>query len=207
MFIFFQNISDFCKKNFCFVRFRRSRSSFLFFSFEFTHKLDYKENAERNDKEINDILREKYFTDVKPVEREFSSVAIACPDGNVYEFGFSGCDGIIGKSVAGFAYVFVRNIYNKWMDKHFGCANNLSLDRKLLLVLRAVGGLSVEELSENERELAAKCIECGYLRKCADRLEPKMVVIRKEDFDRFNTLPEKFHAGMQDIKEQVKAIW
>ena len=153
--------------------------------------------------EINDILREKYFTDVKSVEREFSSVAIACPDGEVYEFGFSGCDGIIGKSVGGFAYVFVRNIYNKWMDKHFGCANNLSLDRKLLLVLRAIEGLTVEELSENERELAAKCIECGYLRKCADRLEPKMVIIRKEEFDRFNALPEKFHAGMQDIKEQI----
>ena len=99
--------------------------------------------------------------------------------------------------------MFVRNIYNKWMDKHFGCANNLSLDRKLLLVLRAIEGLTVEELSENERELAAKCIECGYLRKCADRLEPKMVIIRKEEFDRFNALPEKFHAGMQDIKEQI----
>lgn len=153
--------------------------------------------------EINDILREKYFTDVKSVEREFSSVAIACPDGGVYEFDFSGCDGIVGKSVGGFAYVFVRNIYNKWMDKHFGCANNLSLDRKLLMVLRAIGGLSVEELSENERELAAKCIECGYLRKRGDRLEPKMVVIRKEDFDQFNALPEKFHAGMRDIKEQI----
>ena len=77
------------------------------------------------------------------------------------------------------------------------------LDRKLLLVLRAIGGLSVDELDEKERELAAKCIECGYLRKCGDRLEPKMVVIRKEDFERFNALSERFYAGMQDIKEQI----
>lgn len=153
--------------------------------------------------EINEILREKHFADVKPVEREFSSVAIACLDGSAYEFEFSGCDGIIGKSVAGFTSVFVRNIYNRWLDKHFACDNNLSLDRKLLMVLRAIGGLSVDELDENEREVAAKCIECGYLRKCGDRLEPKMVVIAKEDFDRFNALSEKFHAGMQDIKEQI----
>ena len=153
--------------------------------------------------DVNDILQEKYLANVKTVEREFSTVAIACPEEGEYRFAFSGCDGIIGKAVGGFDYVFVRNIYNEWMDAHFSCGNNLSLDQKLLLVLRAIGGLSVKELSEDERELAAKCIECGYLRRCGDLLEPKMVVIGKEDAERFNALPETFHAGMEDIKEQI----
>ena len=68
-------------------------------------------------------------------------------------------------TVGGYKSVFVSNIYGKRIDKHFDCGHNLSHDPKLLMVLRAIGGVTIDELSETEKEIATKALECGYLRK------------------------------------------
>ena len=81
------------------------------------------------------------------------------------EFDFYGSDGIDATSIGGYKSVFASNIYGKRIDKHFHCGHNLSHDPKLLMVLRAIGGIAIDDLSESEKEIAAKALECGYLRK------------------------------------------
>ncbi len=116
-------------------------------------------------KRVQQVLQEKYFSDIAPVQRSFSCAAIAFegdqhPDTDIY-----GNDGISANSVCGYQSVLVSNLYGKRIEKHFSCGHNLTLDQKLLMTLRAIGGLNSDDLTEEELEIAAKAIECGYLRK------------------------------------------
>jgi len=154
---------------------------------------------------VNQILAEKYFADVTPVKRDFSCVAVAYTDGQKPVFDFYGSDGIDAVSVGGYRHVFVSNIYGKHIEKHFHCGHNLSQDQSLLMALRAVGGLSVDELSEAEKEIAAKAIECGYLRKNGNSIEPKMIVIDREQENDFYMLSYEFNDGMGAVTEQIAA--
>lgn len=154
---------------------------------------------------INKVLADKYFPDIVPVNRTFSCVAVAYTDEQYPEFNFYGSDGIDATSVGGYKSVFVSNIYGKRIDKHFHCGHNLSHDPKLLMVLRAIGGIAIDKLSETEKEIAAKALECGYLRKNGNIIEPKIIVIdRKNDMDFYN-LSFDFNNDMGTIIEQIAA--
>lgn len=154
---------------------------------------------------VNQILAEKYFADVTPVKRDFSCVAVAYRDEQKPVFDFYGSDGIDAVSVGGYRHVFVSNIYGKHIEKHFHCGHNLSLDQSLLMALRAVGGLSVDELSETEKEIAAKAIECGYLRKNGNSMEPKMFVIDRKQESEFYMLAYELNDGAGAVTEQIAA--
>jgi RNA polymerase sigma factor (sigma-70 family) len=119
---------------------------------------------------------EKYFSGVVPTTRDFFSFGIAIKPGQDFDIGFYGCDGIDGKDIGGYKEVFVSNIYGRRLQKHFACGHNISHDAQLLLTLKAVGGLPLTSLSENERETAAKAIEAGYLKKEKDVLHPRILV-------------------------------
>ena len=154
---------------------------------------------------INRVLADKYFSDIAPVNRTFSCVAVAYSDEQYPEFDFYGCDGLNATSVGGYKSVFASNIYGKRIDKHFNCGHNLSNDPKLLMVLRAIGGIAIDELSETEKEIAAKALECGYLRKNGNIIEPKIIVIdRKNDMDFYN-LSYDFNNDMGTVIEQIAA--
>lgn len=156
--------------------------------------------------DINDRIKAEWFADVPSAERPFTTVAIAFrldETGAIPPLGFYGCDGIHANEVGGYRSVHVSNIYGDRVDAHFHCGHNLSHDEKLLMVMRAIGGISVDELTEQEKEIAAKCIECGYLRKKGALLEPQILVIDKADESRFFTLANRLHEGMQEIKEQI----
>ena len=154
---------------------------------------------------INKVLAEKYFSDIIPVNRTFSCVAVAYTDEQYPEFDFYGSDGIDATSIGGYKSVFASNIYGKRIDKHFHCGHNLSHDPKLLMVLRAIGGIAIDDLSESEKEIAAKALECGYLRKNGNIIEPKIIVIdRKNDMDFYN-LSFDFNNDMGTVIEQISA--
>ncbi len=154
---------------------------------------------------INKVLAEKYFSDVTPVKRNFSCVAVAYTDEQKPIFDFYGSDGIDATSIGGYKSVFVSNIYGKRIDKHFHCGHNLSHDPKLLMILRAIGGTAIDELSETEKEIAAKALACGYLRKNKSIIEPKIIVIdRKNDMDFYN-LSFDFNNDMGTVIEQIAA--
>lgn len=154
---------------------------------------------------INKVLAEKYFADVTPVERAFSCVAVAYTDEQKLDLGFYGCDGINAAAVGGYRHVWVSNIYGGRIGKHFDCRHNLSQDQKLLMTLRAIGGICVDELSETEKEIAAKALECGYLRKNGNIIEPKIIVIDRKNQGDFYNLSSEFDDGMDDVIEQTAA--
>lgn len=154
---------------------------------------------------INRILAEKYFSDITPVKRDFSCAAVAYTDEQKPDFDFYGCNGINANSVGGYRSVFVSNIYGSRMDAHFYCGHNLSHDPQLLMALKAIGGIPVDTLSETEKEIAAKAIECGYLRKNGTALEPKIIVIDKKNDRDFYNLSFDFNHDMGKMIEQIAA--
>lgn len=152
---------------------------------------------------INKVLAEKYFSDVTPVKRNFSCVAVAYTDEQKPVFDFYGSDGIDATSVGGYKSVFVSNIYGRRIDQHFHCGHNLSHDPKLLMVLKTIGGIAIDELSETEKEIAAKALECGYLRKNGNIMEPKIIVIDKKNDRDFYNLSFDFNNDMGSVIEQI----
>ncbi len=152
---------------------------------------------------INQVLAKTYFSDIIPVKRNFSCAAIAYMDEQNPDFGFYGCNGINAVSVGGYQSVIVSNIDGKYMDAHFYCGHNLAHDPQLLMVLKAIGGISIDELSETEKEIAAKGIECGYLRKNGTAIEPKMIVIDRKDDQDFYNLSSDLIRDMGTLIEQI----
>lgn len=154
---------------------------------------------------VNNTLAEKYFSDVTPVDREFFCAAVAYTDEQEPSFGFYGCDGIEAASVGGYRSVWAANVYGEHIEKHFHCGHNLSTDQQLLMVLKAIGGISVDELSMEEKEIAAKAIANGYLRKNGSRIEPWIVVIDKKDVKEFFNLSYELTDDMDAVTEQIAA--
>lgn len=133
------------------------------------------------EKRVKETIGKHYFSDVEPVKREFTTVATAFRDDMNPNFGFYGCDGIQSNSVWKYRYVHFSNIYGARKEKHFACDHNITNDDKLLLTLKALDGtISIDELSDAEKEVAAKAIECGYINKCGKILLPKIVAYEKK---------------------------
>ncbi len=152
---------------------------------------------------VNQVLAKTYFSDITPLKRNFSCVAVAYTDEQHPAFDFYGCDVINATSVGGYQSVFVSNIYGKRMDEHFNCEHNLYCDPQLLMALKAIGKISVDELSETEKEIAAKAIECGYLCRNGAVIEPKMIVIDRKNEKDFYNLSYDFNDDMGTFIEQI----
>ena len=97
----------------------------------------------------------------------------------------------------------MSNIYGRRIDKHFGCGHNISQDPCILMTVKAIGGLNINELTESEKETAAKAVECGYLRRNGDILEPKIIVIDNSNEKDFYYLSNREHDNMGEIKEKI----
>lgn len=150
-------------------------------------------------RKIVKLVSEKYMEGIKQTEREYSLAAIALEYESQKDLRFYGCDGISAENIAGFRSVHMSNGYNNRLEKHFACGHNISTDGKLLMLLRSVGGMKVSELSENEKETAAKAVECGYIRRSGDILEPAVVVIdRKNQTDFYGLLKSDAAAGLAE---------
>lgn len=156
------------------------------------------------EKRVTESIGKNYFSDVEPVKRKFTTVATAYRDDMKPHFGFYGCDGIQSNAVWKYKYVHFSNIYGARKDKHFACGHNITNDDKLLLLLKALDEtLSIDDLNETEKEVAAKSIECGYIRKCKKLLLPK-VVAYEQKFDKdFHNLAIALNENTEDIVEKI----
>lgn len=152
---------------------------------------------------INKTISDKFFSEVAPTERAFSCIAIAYRKGAEQDSDCYGSDGINAADIAGYKAVFVSNLYGKRLDAHFHCGHNISLDSKLLMALKAVGGFPVDELTETEKEIAAKALECGYLYKEDNRIVPKMVVFDRKNEEDFIKLACGLNRNMQDVVDAI----
>jgi len=129
---------------------------------------------------VEKILKEKHFSDVGKVNRPFSVFGYI-DNGKHYGGGW---DSVHAQNICGFSNVRLDNIYITRIKKHFHCGHNVSIDLQLQLALRAIDGLDINSLSEQEKEHAAKAIECGYLFRDGDRLYTKILVSSLSDQDR-----------------------
>lgn len=130
---------------------------------------------------VHRILREKYFAGEKMPERPFSVYGHE-DDGIFYG---CGCDGIGTSNICGYSSVAFNNIYIKRIKKHFSCGHNISNDPLLQLALKAIEGLDINSLSTDEKEKAAKAVECGYLYREGDVLYTKILIHDMRDNGRF----------------------
>ena len=126
---------------------------------------------------VESVLKERYFKQVKEVERPFSVYGYV-DNGRSYGGGW---DGVDARNICGYAGVQLENIYLTRIRKHFHCGWNVSNDPQLQLAIRAIDGVQVSSLSGTEKEQAAKAIECGYLYREDDMLYTKILVNSVKD--------------------------
>lgn len=152
---------------------------------------------------VDDILEEKFFKDVKLPERKFTTVAVAVENGTPYGGRFYGCDGNETRDFCGYSYVFIRNIYGNRIDRHFYAGQDITNDEKMNITLKAIGGMSVGDLTEKQKEIAAKAIECGFLRKVGDILEPRIITIEFKEWEKYRNLLRGYYDSVEDICNQI----
>jgi RNA polymerase sigma factor (sigma-70 family) len=139
------------------------------------------------------IKKAAAFTSLTAPGYPFSVLGIAMQQGDMPVQEWYGIDGIQAESVGsnrifGYKTVQASNVYGKRLAAHFHCGHSITADPLLMLTIRAIGGLQVSELTEIEKEYAAKALECGYLRKDGALLVPKIVVISEETKQAFYRL-------------------
>lgn len=157
--------------------------------------------------QVERILKETYFADQKPADRPFSVFGFV-NDGRSYGGGW---DSAAAENVCGYAKVMLENISVSHVQAHFHCGLNIARDAQIQLALRAIDGLEIAALTEEEKEHAAKAVECGYLYREGERLYTQILVCEKKDrehlFDISNALSqEHFTVQAQAVAAQI-AQW
>jgi len=150
---------------------------------------------------VEEKVAKKYFSDIEPTKRDFFTFGIATKYGQQLNIGFYGCDGIFSNDICGYKNVFISNIYGRRIQKHFGCGHDISRDPQLILTIKSVNGLSMSELSEDEKETAAKAIESSYIRKENDILYPKILVSESENI--YGSIINDFIGETNDLIEPI----
>lgn len=150
---------------------------------------------------VKSVLEEKYFSGVAKADRPFSVFGYV--DNGKYYGG--GWDGIDGQNVCGFSNVHLDNIYITRIKKHFGCGHNVSKDPQIQLALRAINGLDITSLSEEEKEYAAKTIESGYLYRDGNMLYTKILVCTIADRERLFDISSGLQNGYFDSDAEIVA--
>jgi len=146
-------------------------------------------------------LEKKHFAGVRKTERPFRVFGYV--DNGKYYGG--GWDGVDAQNVCGFSNVHLDNIYITRVKKHFSCGLNVSKDPLIQLALRAIDGLDITLLSEEEKEHAAKAIECGYLYRDGDMLYTKILVNALSDRNRLFDISDALRNGYFDAEAEIVA--
>ncbi len=110
-----------------------------------------------------------------------------------------GCDGISANDIDGYKKVFLSNMYSYGLlAPHFHCEHNIANDGEIRLAVRALNGISVDSLSEAERETAAKAIEHGWVYREDDKLWTKVLT--------FDSGHEKEFYNQVDLSDSLTEV-
>ncbi|MBR2448205.1 MAG: sigma-70 family RNA polymerase sigma factor [Clostridia bacterium] len=153
-------------------------------------------------------IKNNYFKHVEPAKRDFTSVMIAFTEDMNPRFDFYGCDGTYNSSILNYKGVFFSNIYGARKEKLLDCGCNITGNERLLFLTKALeGNISVDKLNATEKEIAAKLIESGYLKKCGELLCPQMVAydrkFEKDFFDLSFALNQKTESIIEEIAKEL----
>ena len=158
-------------------------------------------------RETENIMDDKHFSDIneaiKTTGRKytFGVVARGINEPKI-PYGY-GCDGNNVRNFCGYSFVEFRNIYGSKIDPHFRCGYNLSHDEVIALLLQSIGGIPLDTLSNKQKELAAKGIEVGLLRKNGNVLEPAVLIIEAERSNDLYKLLDDFYALLTPCCEKL----
>lgn len=150
---------------------------------------------------VEKILRENYFADAGGIDRPFSVFGYV-DNGKRYSGGWDGAD---ASNVCGYTKVYLENVYDRHIRQHFDIHVNVAQDPQIQLALYAVDGLAISQLSEPEKEYAAKAVDCGYLYREGGMLYTKILVSRMKDKDRLFDLSMKLNDGCWDREAKIVA--
>ena len=159
------------------------------------------------EEQVTGILESKYFADTDTPDRPFSVYGFE----SLGKYFGCGMDGTAAQEICGYSNVHMTNIYISRIRGHFHCGHNISQDPMLLMTIRAIEGLSVDSLSEDEKEIAAKAIEQGLLVRKGNTLYTKILVHDKKDGSRLFSTTIKLENGYFDeaaesIAKEIAAL-
>lgn len=147
-----------------------------------------------------EILSKKHFAGIEKLRRPFSLFGY---EENGVHYG-GGCDDTRAENLCGYSKVYLSNIYCSRIEMHFCCGHNISTDKQIQLALRAVDGLDIAALSEDEKEQAARAVECGYLYREGETLYTKILVSNLKDADAPFAISRRLSNGFfEDAAEAV----
>ena len=152
---------------------------------------------------VEEHLERKHFNDRKKLDRPFSVYGYLY-EGELKNWGY-GCDGIEAHNLCGYRGIYAANIYGSLVQSHFHCGHNLASDLAFQLAIRAIHGLPVSDLTEQEREYAAKAVENGYLFREGDTLYTKFLVTEGAYGDGARAVSNRFGDELAAEAEQVAA--
>lgn len=150
---------------------------------------------------VERILAEKYFAEQKEPGRPytvFGHADIGASYGIIW-------DSTYAERLGGYKFVSVSNICSAYINGHFRAGHNISCDPRLLMALRAIGGLRASSLSEGEKEHAAKAVESGYLCREGDMLYTKILVNSMNDDPRLFEVSGRLSKGYFEEEAQETA--
>ena len=150
---------------------------------------------------VHRILREKYFSEEEKPQRPFT--VYGHEDNGVY-YG-CGCDQIDARNLCGYKRVSFSNIYIRRIRQHFECGHDIGNDIPLQLALLAINGLDVTEMSEYDKEQAAKAVECGYLFREGNMVYTKILISDSKDNAHFFDISRRLVNGYFEEKAEEAA--
>ena len=152
----------------------------------------------------NRILKEEFFAAVPQVEQPFLIGGYQNVDGT--DPGVCQ-NGIEGRNICGYPYVYMNNMDCAWVKRHFSCEHNLGRGYTEQMAIRAIHGLAIDDLTEREREYAAKAIEEGYLYREEDKLYTQILCIRRADgqllYDILEPLGQALEKDAREVARQL----
>lgn len=152
---------------------------------------------------IAEILEKKHFPDVKKSDRPFVVYGYL-DNGELGRCGY-GYDGFEAKNVCGYREIHAGTVYGDRLQHHFPRGLNLAGDQAFQLAIRAIRGLPVSDLTEQEREYAAKAVEEGYLFREGDTLYTKFLVTEGNNTNPSRAPTNRFGEEMVAEAEQAAA--
>ncbi len=157
--------------------------------------------------QVDRILAETYFAEYKEPDRPLSVFGhVDC--GEVYSAGSSM---IYAENLCGFKYAAMVTLHFLQVESHFICSHNMSTDPMIQMALRAIEGQNRADLMDDEKEYAAKAVECGYLYREGDMLYTKILVCPKKEEERLFEVSKRLSEGYfeqeaQAVAEQIAAL-
>lgn len=156
---------------------------------------------------VNRILAENYFAHYEEPQRPFSVFGYVDAGVSYSE----NSDRIHAENLCGFKYAAMNTLFLLHVSNHFTCGHNMSDDPQIQMALRAIGGLNRFDLADDEKEHAAKAVECGYLYREKDMLYTRILVCPLEEEERLFEVSGRLSEGhfeqeAQEVAEQIAVL-